>query len=109
MLSLTFHTKQKAGLKCQHLFSINLWKHRQLLLKLKTSCCKLPFKNLITLQGKRVLLGEKTPYFLCFINSFLIKSMVAFKAGKRDLKDVPIAGVLQIYNNISCTEGMVGF
>lgn len=63
MLSLTFLTEQKEGLKCQHLFSINLWKHRQLLLKLETSCCKLPFKKLTTLQGKRVLLGKKNPRF----------------------------------------------
>lgn len=98
---------RKAGLKCQHLFSINLWKQRYLLLKLETSCWKLPFNKLITLQGKRGLLGEKIMPF-CFINAFLKKTMVVFKVGERERKDVPIAGVLQIYSNISCADGMMG-
>lgn len=34
--------------------------------------------------------------------------MVVFKVGERELKDIPIAGVLQIYSNISCAEGMMG-
>lgn len=35
--------------------------------------------------------------------------MIRFKVGERELKDVPVAGVLQAHSNILCVEGTVDF